>query len=73
MEGTYLAWINIEKTGKTSEQLCQELKEKAKVRLNPGTMYGTEGFVRVNLACSQGLLQRALIQIKKSEVLDVVK
>lgn len=73
MEGTYLAWINIEKTGKTSEQVCQELKEKAKVRLNPGTMYGTEGFVRVNLACSQGLLQRALIQIKKSEVLDLAK
>ena len=69
MEGTYLAWVDIQATGKTSEEICELLTQKAKVRLNPGTMYGTEGFVRVNLACSQGLLQQALIQIKKSEVL----
>ncbi len=69
MEGTYLAWVDISRLNITSRVLCDQLKQKAKVRLNPGTMYGTEGFVRINLASSQSILQQALLRINKSEVL----
>lgn len=71
MEGTYLAWVDISCLKKTSEEICQQLLEKAKVRLNSGTMYGTEGFIRINLATSQAILQQALLRIKQSEVLKM--
>ncbi|MDO5760648.1 MAG: MalY/PatB family protein [Bacteroidota bacterium] len=71
MEGTYLAWVDVSALSKSSEEVCQLLLERAKVRLNPGTMYGTEGFVRINLATSQALLQQALLRIKDSKVLDM--
>ena len=70
MEGTYLAWLDVSALGKSSDEICKALLEKAKVRLNPGTMYGADGFVRINLATSQGLLQEALIRIQKSGVLN---
>ena len=62
LEGTYLPWVNIKATGKTSDQLCDELKAKARVWLNPGTMYGPEGrdFVRINIACPRARLTEAL-------------
>lgn len=65
LEGTYLPWVNISATGKTSDELSRELIEEAKVWLNPGTMYGPEGrdFVRINIACPRKRLTEALERI----------
>ena len=45
------------------EQLCDYLQRKARVWVNPGTMYGPqtgEGFIRINIACPRQLLTEAL-------------
>ena len=65
LEGTYLPWVNIAATGKTSDALCLELLRHAKVWLNPGTMYGPEGkdFIRINIACPRQILMEALQRI----------
>ena len=64
-EGTYLAWVNIEATGKSAEQFCHELAEKEHVLFNPSEMYGAEHFVRINLATSREVLSEALERVKK--------
>lgn len=66
LEGTYLAWVNIEKTGRKAEELCQELREQQKLHINAGTMYGQdgEGWIRWNLACPRCVLEEALSRFK---------
>lgn len=69
MEGTYLAWVKIEGY-ENVEAYCDELVKKAKVWLNPGTMYGPEsgkGYIRINLACPRALLMEALERIKDNQ------
>lgn len=69
MEGTYLAWVKIEGC-ENVEAYCDELVKKAKVWLNPGTMYGPEsgkGYIRINLACPRALLMEALERIKDNQ------
>lgn len=65
LEGTYLAWIDIKPLGMTSEEVAAYIHEKAKVRINPGTMYGQagEGYIRINFACPRSVLQDALERI----------
>ena len=70
LEGTYLPWIDITATGMTSQAYCDRLLSKAKVRINPGTMYGPlsgEGYIRLNIACPRSRLLEALERIKKVE------
>ena len=69
MEGTYLPWIDVSAGGEETEVLCQRLLDKARVWLNPGTMYGSEsgrGYVRINLACQRKRLEEALERISKN-------
>lgn len=66
MEGTYLPWIDISATGLTAQQYADVVMEKAKVWINPGTMYGPlsgEGYIRLNLACPRARLEEALHRI----------
>lgn len=65
-EATYLAWLNVEPLGMTGDQVTQLLYDKAKVRLNSGSMYGDagKGFVRINLATQRSLLQKALKRVE---------
>ena len=70
LEGTYLPWIDITATGMTSQAYCDRLYKKAKVWVNPGTMYGPisgEGYIRLNIACPRSRLLEALERIKKVE------
>lgn len=63
-EGTYLAWMNIEATGMTSKEFEEQLLKEEHLWVNSGTMYGEEageGFVRINLACPRGQLEKALV------------
>lgn len=67
LEGTYLPWIDITATGMTSQEYSDRLLRRAKVWVNPGTMYGPqsgEGYIRMNIACPRSLLTEALQRIK---------
>lgn len=59
MEGTYLAWVKLP-DGMKSAELCQKLQEKENILFNPSTMYGVEGFVRINLATSRENVMAAM-------------
>ena len=66
LEGTYLPWVDITETGMTSEQYADHLLQKARVWVNPGTMYGQQsgqGYIRLNIACPRSRLQQALERI----------
>ena len=56
LEGTYLAWVDCRHLGLPSEKIEEELLREEKVWVNAGTMYGTEGFIRINLACPRSML-----------------
>lgn len=69
LEGTYLLWVDIKATGKTSQQTTDHLLQYAKVYVNPGTMYGEatgEGYIRINLATRRNLLEEGIMRIIKS-------
>jgi len=57
VEGTYLAWIDIRRTG-----LDEPVRffEEAGVGLQDGREFDGSGFVRLNFGCRQSLLQQAL-------------
>ena len=66
LEGTYLPWVDITATGLTSQAYADRLMEKARVWVNPGTMYGPqsgEGYIRLNIACPRSRLTEALERI----------
>ena len=44
----------------SSQQITDSLTAVEKVRLNAGSMYGSEGFLRFNLACPPALLEEGL-------------
>ncbi|MBN2552901.1 MAG: pyridoxal phosphate-dependent aminotransferase [Spirochaetales bacterium] len=62
LEGTYLAWVDLRALGYTDEQLNRRIRERARVWLDDGPMFGTggAGFQRINLACPRSTLERAL-------------
>ena len=63
MEGTYLAWVNINAINTTSELFCQQLAEQQHVLFNPSEMYGAQHFIRINLATSNEILSEALTRL----------
>ena len=64
MEGTYLAWVNIEKYDIHATDFCNHLAEKEHVLFNPSEMYGSTGYIRINLATSRENLQTALDRLR---------
>ncbi len=62
LEGTYLAWMDCRHLGLSSVELDRKLQSEARLRLNPGSMYGQagEGYMRWNLACPRALLEKGL-------------
>ena len=63
LEATYLPWIDISAFAITSRQLEENLKSEAKVWVNCGEMYGTDGYIRVNIACPRHTLAEGLKRI----------
>ena len=47
----------------SSDILEKKLLEEAKVCVNGGTMYGTEGFIRINIATQRTRLKEGLNRI----------
>lgn len=66
LESTYLPWIDCRKLGLKSEEFSKLLLDKAKLWINPGTLYGKngEGFVRINIACPRATLREGLERMK---------
>ncbi len=60
LEGTYLVWMDCSVLGKSSDVLEEELLEREHLWLNSGSMYGTDGFLRWNIACPRSRLSEAL-------------
>lgn len=66
LEGTYLAWLDIRRTGMTSDAIADRLLSEAHVRVCSGAIYGAdggEGFIRLNLACPRSRLEDALTRM----------
>lgn len=67
LEGTYLVWIDISKTGLSSDEAAERLLNDGKVMVNSGTMYGKttgEGYLRINIACPREQMMEGLRRIK---------
>lgn len=67
LEATYLAWIDVSYTGRDGEWLEEYLKERYRVWVNCGEMYGATGgsYLRINLATSRARLAEGLDRLIK--------
>jgi len=65
IEGTYLMWLDFRELGMREQELSSFLKEKAKVGLDDGYVFGPggEGFARMNIACPRATIQEGLTRI----------
>ena len=61
LEGTYLAWVNLNKTVKDPKNAAKDLLSQAKVWVNDGGDYGMKGagYIRVNLASPKEMIEEA--------------
>lgn len=60
LEATYLPWVDVRALGIPSEELEEKLRDLAKVWVNCGDMYGTSGYIRLNIACPRSILAEGL-------------
>lgn len=65
-EGTYLIWLDFSAYGLSDEKINKIIKEKAKLWLDEGEIFGPEGqgFQRINTACPWATLEKGLLQLK---------
>lgn len=63
LEATYLPCVDVSAFGIPTDRLEHELVEKALVHVNAGSMYGRDGFIRVNIACPRERLAKGLRRI----------
>ncbi len=67
-QGTYLIWLDCRELGLNDEELKKFMLKEAKVGLNDGFIFGKEGsgFVRINIACPEAILEEALKRIENA-------
>ncbi|MEU1469358.1 MalY/PatB family protein [Streptomyces sp. NPDC005761] len=54
----YLAWIDLRRAGVESDEALQRvLVERERVAVMPGSVYGAEGFVRLNVGCARSKVE----------------
>ena len=65
-EGTYLVWLDCRELGIGIEELKALMVEEARVYMDEGYIFGSEGegFERINIACPRPILADALERIK---------
>ncbi|MCB8902310.1 MULTISPECIES: MalY/PatB family protein [unclassified Streptomyces] len=56
----YLAWIDLRPLGIEETRLQEELVTVEKVAIMPGGVYGTPGFVRLNVGCTRRKAERGV-------------
>lgn len=66
-EGAFYAWVNIEDTGMSAEEVCRIMLEEGGVAGIPGAAFGASGanFVRFSFASSSAILREAVERIQK--------
>jgi aminotransferase len=66
-EGAFYAWVSIQDTGMSAEEICRLMLEEAGVAGIPGAAFGVEGknFIRFSFASSRETLQEAVSRIQK--------
>jgi cystathionine beta-lyase len=64
-EGTYLVWLDCRALGMDDMTLRNFMREKAKVGLDDGFLFGPggAGFERINIACPRAILDEGLKRI----------
>jgi aspartate aminotransferase len=69
-DGAFYAWVNIEDTGKTAEEVQRILLEEAGVAGIAGAAFGVEGrnYLRFSLATAAQLLQEALGRMERASL-----
>jgi aspartate aminotransferase len=69
-EGAFYAWVNIDETGMSAEEVCRIMLEDAGVAAIPGAAFGDMGknFVRFSFASSPAILKEAVTRIQKASV-----
>jgi cystathionine beta-lyase len=67
-QGTYLVWLDCRELNMDDEQLKAFMREKARVGLDDGYVFGEggSGFERINIACPRAILEEALNRIEKA-------
>lgn len=67
-EGTYLVWLDCRELGMDPMSLQAFTREKAKVGLEDGDLFGPggAGFQRINIACPRATLEEALKRIEEA-------
>ena len=65
LEATYLAWLDVSALGIDDQQLEEYLMEHDKVWVNAGSMYGSKGYIRINMATSRQQLAEGLDRVAK--------
>jgi cystathionine beta-lyase len=67
-QGTYLLWLDCRAMGLSDAQLREFFVRRAKVGMNPGTVFGKSGsgFMRLNIASPRHVLEDAMTRIKKA-------
>ncbi|MCM1355352.1 MAG: pyridoxal phosphate-dependent aminotransferase [Staphylococcus sp.] len=63
LEATYLPWVDISALDIKADDLAKRLLDDARVWVNSGMMYGSEGYIRLNIACPRSTLEEALERI----------
>ncbi|THA76451.1 pyridoxal phosphate-dependent aminotransferase [Streptomyces sp. A0642] len=54
----YLAWIDLRRAGVEDDEALQRvLVERERVAVMPGSVYGAEGFVRLNVGCARSKVE----------------
>jgi len=69
-DGAFYAWVNIEDTGTSAEEVQRILLEEAGVAAIAGAAFGAEGknFLRFSLVSARNLLEEALDRMNRVSV-----
>lgn len=67
-EATYLLWLDFRKLGLTQPELVKLIIGKARLGLNDGAAFGSEGigFMRINIGCPKSMLLEGLQQLENA-------
>ena len=67
MEATYLAWVNLEKTGLSTQEVIDRVQGGAGIATNHGAMFGQggEGYLRFNFACQREVVEEAIVRLQR--------
>ena len=67
MEATYLAWVNFEKTGLSTQEVIEQVQGQAGIATNHGAMFGLggEGYLRFNFACQREVVEEAIVLLQR--------